>query len=141
MSNVIFNAPGDGNCLFHSLAKGLERIGVEYFIVKEKKVQVTQEALRSLCSWLSLNCRKEKVMGEELQDWISMIGFKSVEDYAATVSRNGVWGGGLELAIISTFFSIKIEAYCKGEVIKFKPSSYDGVVKLQFTGNHYNLFE
>ena len=79
--------PGDGHCLFHSLAGGLSFFNVD----------TTGPALRvELANWLRSH-PTVSVAGNTFEQWISHATGKSVSDYCLLMERTKEWGGGVEL--------------------------------------------
>ncbi|CAE8637656.1 unnamed protein product [Polarella glacialis] len=94
----VLKQPGDGNCLFHSLAKGLG--GKE-----------TASGLRRrICSFMR-DSPDLDISGTSLADWVQMVAQSSVGNYAQRMERAGEWGGAPEIAVCAHMVGINIYVY------------------------------
>ena len=85
---TVLPQPGDGHCLFHTLAAGLQAFGV----------QLAGLALRrELAFWLRRHAM-EIVAGTTFQEWIAHDSDVSVDAYCTQMCCTRTWGGGIELA-------------------------------------------
>ena len=140
--------PGDGNCLYHSLSFGLNKI--------PKCSEWTAQQLRlHLAHWVAEHPTVE-VAGQQLKTWILWDSNSSVKEYAATMTKGVArpshsvgWGGSIECIACSFSFNVN--------VIVFTPTSRGGqrciavfvppgggahTVHLVYSGgDHYNVYE
>lgn len=90
--------PGDGNCLFHSLAHGLP--GKE-----------TASALRKrICNYMRANADLD-ISGTPLSEWVMMSAQTSVEEYTRRMLCAGEWGGAPEIAVCARMVGVDINVY------------------------------
>ena len=84
----VVRMPGDGACLFHSIAFGLRDGG-------------SREDGHSVCQCIADFIRGHPelaISGTPLSHWVAWDSEMSVAKYAGTISRGNLWGGGIELA-------------------------------------------
>ena len=94
----VIRQPGDGSCLFHSLAYGLGRDG-------------DGRQLRcELMDWLSQN-PDASIANNTVGDWVKLDSDCSVEDYTARMRGADRWGGGIELAAFARRFDVDVHVY------------------------------
>jgi len=94
----VVRQPGDGSCLFHSLAHGLGpksnasvlRMQLAYFVAKHPDFTIG---------------------GSSLQDWIRWDSGDTVQAYAKRMAWDGAWGGGIELAVCAVVHQRRILVY------------------------------
>merc|ERR1712176_912205 len=83
----VVRQPGDGNCLFHSLAYGLDK--------------VTAASLRGeICTFMEKN-PSLSIAGTTLSEWIQMLSGTAVGPYAKKMAKSAQWGGAPEIAACS----------------------------------------
>ena len=75
--------PGDGNCLFHSFADGINRL---------QDTDYTHSDIRALL------CRYLEEHIEELRE------YGVTDEYIATMKRDGTWGDGVAIATFTSYF-------------------------------------
>ena len=92
--------PGDGSCLFHSLAYGL---GGGYR---------ARALRRQIANFIRQNPDLD-IADSPLRDWIKWESNTSVSTYASRMAVGG-WGGGIEMAACSRLISCNIHVYEKG---------------------------
>lgn len=92
----VVRQPGDGSCLFHSLAYGYGR-GTARSVRKE------------IAAFIAKNPSLE-IADSPLSDWVKWESGSSVRSYASRMSTGG-WGGGIEMAAFSRLKSINIHVY------------------------------
>ncbi|CAJ1348603.1 unnamed protein product, partial [Effrenium voratum] len=129
----VVHQPGDGNCLFHSLAYGLG---------KEKAASLR----RRVCDFMQKNPQLE-ISGSPLTEWIEMTSQCSVDSYASKMRRGGEWGGAPEIAVCARMAEIDVQVYEPGgegfDLIASFPGNEQGtptpkVVRVLYTGRlHY----
>jgi len=87
VSGRVIQQPGDGNCLFHSLAYGLGQGN-------------TASTLRAdICRFMERNPSLE-IAGTSLQEWIQMLAGSSIENYARKMAKGAQWGGAPRLQLV-----------------------------------------
>jgi len=118
--------PGDGNCMFHSISYGLK---ISHKELREKVVKFIIEN------------PSFKINDTKLKDWIFWSENITYKEYAKKMSKNGIWGGGIELSIISHIYNVSICVLQNGKVIsKFLKSNK--LIFLSYVGNcHYNYLQ
>ncbi|KAH8081061.1 hypothetical protein JL720_8957 [Aureococcus anophagefferens] len=82
----VIRQPGDGSCLFHSLAYGLRL---------QNRHGDARQLRRELMDWLSRN-PDASIADTPVGDWVKWDSNCSVDDY--TRMRGAGWGGGIEMA-------------------------------------------
>lgn len=100
------HVPGDGNCLFHSLAYHL---GDGY----------THDSLRRHVQEFVRHNHSATIYGTSVGEWIKWETGKDYKAYADHIQQPGTWGGAIDMAIISKMMSISIAVY-----ISMKENSY-----------------
>ncbi|KAJ1449985.1 hypothetical protein M885DRAFT_596231, partial [Pelagophyceae sp. CCMP2097] len=95
--------PGDGLCLFHSLAWGLGRLG-------EAPQRTEGSELRNkLIGWVALH-PKTPVYGTTPEEWVKWDSNNSVDTYTTSI-LNGKWGGGIEMAAFVHLYGAGVHVY------------------------------
>ena len=89
--------PGDGSCLFHSLAF-TSRVGSARYV-------------RQMIAKFIVRHPKLNIADSPLSDWIKWESGAGVKRYAAQMSRGGVWGGGIEMAVFSRLAKMNVHVY------------------------------
>jgi len=115
----VVRQPGDGSCLFHSLAFGLQKYGDRY---------VSAWSLRKeLASFIQRNPKLE-IAGDTLQEWVSWDANTTVPAYAAKMAHGRAWGGGIEIAAASLCKQANIHVYEQkgGEIRRISCFDYPG---------------
>lgn len=98
----VVRQPGDGSCLFHSLAFGLGNYGyrgVSAFMLR-----------RELADFIRKHPKLE-IAGDTLEEWVSWDSNTSVHAYASKMAAGRAWGGGLEIASCSLLKQANIHVY------------------------------
>ena len=92
----VIRQPGDGNCLFHSMAFGLGGTGagalrreIAAFIREHPELEIAETPMR---------------------DWVKWDSGKSVSSYASSMAVSG-WGGGIEMAACSHLKKVNVHVY------------------------------
>ena len=96
----VIRQPGDGSCLFHSLAYGLR--------LRNRRGDARQ-LRRELMDWLSRN-PDASIADTPVGDWVKWDSNCSVDDYTARM-RGGGWGGGIEMAAFARRFDVDVHVY------------------------------
>eukprot|EP00939_MAST-03C_sp_MAST-3C-sp1_P000705 g705.t1 len=110
-STRVVRQPGDGSCLFHSLAHGLAATASSSSFYSRRSKKKSGYGLRQeICSYL----RKHpdmNIAGEPLRKWIQWAGHGTVRAYASRMSGSMSWGGGIEMALFSRMFKRNVHVY------------------------------
>lgn len=126
----VVRQPGDGNCLFHSLAYGLGG-------------QATATNLRlDICSFMEKN-PSLSIAGTSLAEWIQMLAGSSVQQYAKKMAKSAQWGGAPEIAACAHMRQVNVHVYeRKGTAfeltVPFDVGSSKTVSVLYVGGVHYD---
>ena len=105
----VIRQPGDGSCLFHSMAYGIGGDGA---------------SMRSqICSFIKQH-PNFKINATPLSDWIKWDSGSSCGEYARRMSR-GSWGGGIEMAVCSHIFDVNVHVYEKSSFGFRRISAFD----------------
>lgn len=125
MKFIVRDVPGNGNCLFEAIGR---------------QIKVSSQELRDLTVQF-LRVPNQTLQGEPVSTWVN-----NVDEYTAKMSRQGTWGGGIEIAVISNMFHRKIHVYKEngksGDLIaEFIPKEYHNLdLYVLFCGNnHYKI--
>jgi hypothetical protein len=89
------DVPPHGNCLFESVGRSLN---IQARDLRKQTVQ-----------WMLAPDRK--LHSELLSDWIQWNSGKSLQAYTNEMAREGVWGGGIELAVMASMTMHAIVVY------------------------------
>lgn len=134
--------PGDGSCLFHSLA----------YLLDSNHIDASQ--LRSLLmDWL-VEHEDTKIADTPVRDWVKWDSGCSVSSYAKRMRHVG-WGGGIEMAAFSHKFSIAVHVYEQlrkdgasaslssrfqfKRISRFEPKQHARIITLLYRGGvHYD---
>ena len=127
--------PGDGSCLFWAIAAG-ENIAkgrdMKYQLAKRKD-ELREQVVAEL---------RFGKYDEELSLMLASddTPYNNAVDYIAAV-RKGMWGGDLELVVLSSALKINIINYTyTGAVIKYPETlQHAETIRIYYTGYHYNL--
>lgn len=93
--------PGDGSCLFHSLAHGLRQSG--------GRIENHRELRFALMDWLDRH-QDAKIADTPVKDWVTWDSNCSVPDYTTKMRGYG-WGGGIEMAAFARCFDVDVHVY------------------------------
>jgi hypothetical protein len=113
----IRDVPGDGNCLFHSVALSINSNATEL--------------RKAVVDWMLVP--DQMLHGEKVSEWIQWNGNQNLQQYTQTMSRNGTWGGGIELAVLASILQKPILVYAKDteakRIAEFLPDVKDIDIK------------
>ena len=112
--------PGDGSCLFHSLAYGLRKV---YLSVNSSSRSSTSSA-NSNCK-LSTNATdlrmslenyiashpSEIIGGTAISDWVLWDSQVGVTAYADRMRVGSDWGGAIEIAVCALLMAVEVHVY------------------------------
>jgi len=93
----VVRQPGDGNCLFHSLAYGIG--GTNAYKLRQQ-----------VCDFISRNSNLE-IGGDPIKDWVQYDSGCSVSRYVSGMSRSGRWGGGIEIAACAHLKRVNVHVW------------------------------
>ena len=96
--------PGDGSCLFHSLAYGMRLAGRGNRTIDADSVRGT------VAAFIEQNPEAE-LGGSPLSSWISWESGMVVAKYCARMRTVGEWGGAIEMAVASRIWETTIHVY------------------------------
>lgn len=88
--------PGDGSCLFHSLAHGLSSDAGRLRHAIADFVETSPET---------------PIGGEPLREWIKWDSSLTPDRYSGRLRSTGSWGGAIEIAIFARLFGIAVYVY------------------------------
>ena len=94
----VVRQPGDGSCLFHSMAHGL------------RDGSSASSLRRDICNFINEHPTLE-IADSPLKEWILWDSGTSVSDYCAKMKSQGVWGGGVEMAAASHLKGVNVYVY------------------------------
>jgi len=93
----VVQQPGDGSCLFHSLAFGYKCAGGARSLRKE------------IAKWV-FNHPDYKISDTPVRDWVKWDAGTSVQNYARSMASGG-WGGGIEMASFSQMKRVNVHVF------------------------------
>mgnify|MGYP001819767960 CR=1 FL=1 len=93
----VVRQPGDGSCLFHSVAYGLQ------------DGSNAGSLRKGACDFMARNPNTE-IMDTPLGEWINYDSRCGVSEYVSSM-RRGAWGGGLEMAVVALQKGVQIDVY------------------------------
>jgi len=93
----VVRQPGDGNCLFHSLA---------YVLGGEKAAPLRKK----ICEFMQDHPELD-ISGTSLTDWLQMSAQCAVPEYCKRMARAGEWGGAPELAVCARMKGVNVHVY------------------------------
>ena len=93
----VIRQPGDGSCLFHSMAYGLRG--------------TSARALRkNIAQWIGKN-GSYVIADSPLSDWVKWESSSSVSSYARRMAGGNGWGGAIEMAACSRLKGVNVHVY------------------------------
>jgi hypothetical protein len=107
----VVTQPGDGSCLFHSLAYGLGSGGARTL---RREIAAFIESNPSL-----------KIADAPISDWVKWDSQVSVTQYCSRMSHAG-WGGGIEMAACALLKRVNVHVYERRGGLSFLPSGFGG---------------
>lgn len=161
ISPIIYEIPSDGNCMYNAIIAGYnQEITVES--LRQQVYEVIQsdldryipqlesqflEILRSGNIQLGfspnvLNIITDIISIEETLRLPAIRESNLIESYIATIRQDGIWGGDVELGILSQVLNIQIEINrAGGSIITINNTGDDNalLVNIDQNENHYNL--
>ena len=91
----IIDVPAYGNCLFEAVGRS----------VGKDAYQLRKDA----CAFMENEANT--LHGEKITDWIAWNAEAPYSQYISEMKREGTWGGGIELAVLSTLLEKAIVVY------------------------------
>ncbi|EED86668.1 predicted protein [Thalassiosira pseudonana CCMP1335] len=113
--------PPDGSCLFHSLVHCLNTSKECGGVTPLSSFSNTASSYvpppltatylrRKVASYIASN-PELPIADDPLKEWVLWESGKSVKEYAAEIKKDGVWGGGVEIAAVSHMFNVNVHVY------------------------------
>lgn len=135
VSGAILGMPGDGSCLFHSLAHGL--------------APTSASELRSEIADFIETCSDTVISGQPIRDWILWESGDDPRTYGEAMRLGGEWGGALEMAVCAHIKDVKIHVYRKIDRERFQRicafnagnRAAPSVLSVLFRPGHYDVLE
>ena len=129
----------DGNCLFASVALGLNRLRRD----PETEKEWTAAEIRAKVA-VHLRKNEQKYVPQWDREMPDRTQARNWEAYVAAIETDKVWGGLTELRGISRTFDVRVIVFPQNEHVE--PFHIHGQAKkrtigLYFTGSHYDLLE
>jgi len=104
VSGTQIRQPGDGTCLYHSMAFGLKRAGMA-------EADFVGPALRAqIADYLEAHA-DDPVSGSAFRDYIWWDHGLTVEAYCQKMRKDGVWGGAIEIAACTRMHGVNVHIY------------------------------
>lgn len=131
--------PGDGSCLFHSLAFGVRKLaGADAGLS-------SAEGVRAACLGFIESHPAEEIAGVPLRDWIDWESNLTPPAYCARMRQPGAWGGAIEMQVFSRLANVSVHVYeRKGDAFDLisafeQSSTCERVVRVLYSGrSHYD---
>eukprot|EP00750_Incisomonas_marina_P025038 INCI5302.2.p1 GENE.INCI5302.2~~INCI5302.2.p1 ORF type:complete len:329 (+),score=35.00 INCI5302.2:226-1212(+) len=98
----VVRQPGDGSCLFHSMAYGLRKAAG----ISASATQLRRE----IAEFLQRNAHM-KIAESPLGDWVKWDTGQTVTAYARRMMGGNYWGGGIEIACCVRMKKVNIHVY------------------------------
>lgn len=133
--------PGDGNCMFHSMAAALDTdaASLRHLVVTE----------------LKNNAKTQSIEGMTLHQWCDALGEErrmNADQYVNNMSQNGTWGDEFEIAVISRVIhqdQLVVYTWSRNGVDRLRLKNRSPIegqagkktIHLLFSGNHYDLIQ
>jgi hypothetical protein len=133
----VVRQPGDGSCLFHSLAHGLRDARVADYDHRRLR--------QALMDWLARH-EDLKIADTPVRDWVLWDANQAVPAYVGRM-RIGGWGGGIEMAAFSELKGCNVEVYeqCSAgfkRISLFEKNGSTRTVRVCYRGGvHYDALE
>lgn len=134
--------PGDGSCLFHSLACGMQRLPGS-----DSKLTNATTIRAAVVDFIQRHPETE-CAGSPLSDWIQWESGHEVAAYCARMRQPGMWGGAVELFSFSRLAHVSVLVYerCAGafeQISAFEcvqaPGRPQQLVRVLYSGGcHYD---
>ena len=96
--------PGDGSCLFHSLAYGMRSAGLG-------SQHVDADGVRGTVAAFIEQHPDAELGGSPLSSWVQWESGMKVPAYCARMRTAGEWGGAIEMAVASRIWEMSIHVY------------------------------
>jgi hypothetical protein len=132
----IIRQPGDGSCLYHSLAYGLRPIQ-----------NVSAANLRKQIASFMEKTPDVEIADTPLSDWVKYDSGASAGEYAKMMSYGSRWGGAIEMAACTRLFNVNVHVYSRTSkgytrISTFANKDARQTVSVSYEGNcHYNTIE
>jgi len=97
----VVRMPGDGACLFHSIAYGLGNLGFN---------EDGYSCRRCVADFIHSNPEFE-ISGTALRSWVDWDSRCNVNSYAQRLSGGGLWGGAIEMAACTQIYGVDVAVY------------------------------
>lgn len=96
--------PGDGTCLYHSMAFGLRRarLAEEGFVGPALRARIADHLEEHA---------DDRVSGSAYRDYIWWDHGLTVEAYCHKMRKDGVWGGAIEIAACTQMYGVNVHIY------------------------------
>ena len=98
----LIRQPGDGSCLFHSLAYGLSG--------RSSNTKVSRKLRLDIANFIREH-PEHKIAGVTIADWVHLDSELSVDAYSKTMTKESSWGGALEIAVCGILKGVNIHVY------------------------------
>jgi hypothetical protein len=121
----IIETGGHGNCLFTSLSEGLD---------------VNPRFLRQMITDYAARHPDDELMQETVNFWVKASEHRCIHSYVREMSRDGVDGTALEIALASKIFNRRIVVWNKKDKDYRVFAEYPGskpTIHLLYTSEHY----
>lgn len=135
----VIRMPGDGSCLFHSIAFSLNALNY----------QETGHTVRHRVANFIADRPDFEITGTPLRSWIEWDSQMTVSSYASRLLAGNCWGGAIEMAACSQIFAIDVAVYeedGRGGFVRISDFITDkkpyGAVLLLYSGrSHYEALQ
>ena len=102
---TIVKQPGDGSCLFHSLAYGAGKLG------GAAAELCNGDGVRVACLRFIERNPSTECAGVPLKDWVEWESGLEPSSYCERMRKPGAWGGAIELLVFSRLTNASVHVY------------------------------
>eukprot|EP00929_Paragymnodinium_shiwhaense_P000177 TRINITY_DN100421_c0_g1_i1.p1 TRINITY_DN100421_c0_g1~~TRINITY_DN100421_c0_g1_i1.p1 ORF type:complete len:543 (+),score=77.38 TRINITY_DN100421_c0_g1_i1:176-1804(+) len=98
--------PGDGSCLFHSLAYNMKKMGMGSGSLDARGPRLRQAVAKYLAEHAD-----ETVAGTSFRDYILWDRGLTIEEYLKDMADSSIWGGAVEIAAFIRMERLNVQIY------------------------------
>jgi len=131
----VVRQPGDGSCLFHSMAAGLREACSDESAASDLR--------EDILTFLE-GSPGEVIAGDTLEEWVQWDAGSTVDAYVRRMRGQGSWGGGIEMACCSLLKRVSVHVYeaCAGgfrRISRFESARPRATIHVLYQGRmHYD---
>lgn len=117
---IVRQVPGDGGCLFHSLAASIDHLFTNKHSIFDNRLELLSSQLRNLAVDLLerditfVAEDNSTIAAAEMLAFVSQHHHLSPEEYCRLMRKADTWGGGPEIVALCNHFNCPIHVYSLG---------------------------